>query len=121
MSAWVWIAVAVVGGIGAMARSLLDRLVGARAGRGFPFGTLTVNATGSVALGLLSGLAVSGDALLIAGTAAIGSYTTFSTWMFQTQRLGEQGALRAAGLNVALSIALGVAGAALGRAIGAQL
>ena len=121
MSAWVWMAVAVVGGVATTARFLLDRLIGRRAGRAFPFGTLTVNATGSLALGLLTGLAVNGDALLIAGTAALGSYTTFSTWMLETQRLGEDGEVRGAALNVALSIGLGVAAAALARAIGAQL
>ena len=121
MSAWVWIAVAVVGGVGATARFLLDRLIGRRAGRAFPFGTLTINTTGSVLLGLLTGLALGGDALLIAGTATLGSYTTFSTWMFETQRLGEDGELPGAALNAGLSIGLGVAAAALGRAIGAHL
>ena len=121
MSAWVWIAVAVVGGVGAAARFLLDRLIGRRAGRAFPFGTLTINATGSVLLGLLTGLAVSGDALLIAGTATLGSYTTFSTWMFETQRLGEDGELRG-GRDAQADAEPGVEGrAALGRTIGAHL
>jgi CrcB protein len=80
-----------------------------------------VNTSGSLLLGLLTGLALSGDALLIAGTATLGSYTTFSTWMFETQRLGEDGELRGATLNAGLSIVVGVAAAALGRTIGAQL
>ena len=42
-------------------------------------------------LGLFAGLALHGDALLLAGTALLGSYTTFSTWMFETHRLAEDG------------------------------
>jgi CrcB protein len=121
MSAWVWIGVALLGGAGAISRFLLDRAISARSGRVFPVGTLAVNATGALLLGLLTGLAVSGDALVLAGTATLGAYTTFSTWMLETHRLGEDGAARAAALNVALSLAVGVAAAALGRTIGAHL
>ena len=121
MSAWAWVAVALAGGAGAISRFAADRAISRRAGRAFPFGTLTINATGSAVLGLLTGLALSGDALVIAGTATIGSYTTFSTWMLETQRLAEDGALGGAALNVGVSLALGVAAAALGRTIGAHL
>jgi CrcB protein len=117
----VWIAVALVGGLGASARLLLHRLIERRVGRAFPFGTFAINISGSLVLGLLIGLAVTGDLLLIAGTATIGSYTTFSTWMLETQRLAEDGKLRGATLNIVASLVLGVAAAALGRAIGARL
>ena len=72
-------------------------------------------------LGLLTGLALSHDAALLAGTAAVGSYTTFSTWMLETQRLTEERQYGAAIANIAVSLVLGVAAAALGRLIGAQL
>ncbi|HEY1777946.1 MAG TPA: fluoride efflux transporter CrcB [Solirubrobacteraceae bacterium] len=121
MSAPVWIAVALVGGLGASARFLLHRLTARRIGRTFPFATFAINISGSLVLGLLIGLAVTGDLLLIAGTATIGSYTTFSTWMLETQRLAEDGKLRDATLNIVASLVLGVAAAALGRAIGARL
>jgi CrcB protein len=121
VSAPVWIAVAFVGGLGATARFLIDRMIGRRAGRAFPFGTFAINASGSLVLGLLTGLAVSGDLLIIAGTATIGSYTTFSTWMLETQRMAEDGELRGAALNVVLSVVVGVGAAALGRAIGAHV
>jgi CrcB protein len=121
MSFWVWICVALLGGIGANARFLLDRLISARASTAFPAGTLAVNISGSLLLGLLTGLALSGNALLLAGTATLGSYTTFSTWMLETHRLGEAAKLPIGVLNVLLSLALGVGAAALGRTIGAQL
>ena len=121
MTVWIWIAVAVVGGTAAIARFLVDREVGRRFGGAFPYGTLVVNLSGSFLLGLVTGLALSTDAALIIGTAAIGSYTTFSTWMFETDRLAESGALRAAAVNLVVSIVLGVALAALGRTIGGWL
>ena len=65
-------------------------------------------------LGLFAGLALQGDALLLAGTAMLGSYTTFSTWMLETHRLAEDGAARAARANVVVSLALGFGAARSG-------
>ena len=117
----VWIAVAGLGGVGALARFFLDGFVSARAGGGFPFGTLAVNLSGTVLLGLLVGLALKGDALLLAGTALLGSYTTFSTWMFETHRLGEDSRPALLWLNVAVSLVAGITAAALGRWLGGAL
>ncbi len=50
------------------------------------WGTLVVNLTGSFVLGLLTGLSVTGDALLLFGTGLLGAYTTFSTWMVESLR-----------------------------------
>jgi len=117
MSWWVWALVAVLGGAGAIGRFLLDASISARAGRQFPLGTLAVNASGALLLGLLTGLAARGTLETLAGAATLGSYTTFSTWMLETHRLSEDGELRRAAVNIAASLALGVAAAALGRVI----
>jgi CrcB protein len=117
----VWIGVALLGGVGALARFALDGAVSRRAGVSFPLGTMAVNLSGAVLLGLLAGIALEDDALLLAGTALLGSYTTFSTWMLETHRLGEDGRPLLLWLNVAVSLAAGVAAAALGRAIGGAL
>jgi fluoride exporter len=116
-----WLGVGVVGGGGALARFLLDGAISTRSRRSFPVGTFAVNLTGSALLGFLAGIALTGDALLIAGTGVLGSYTTFSTWMFETHRLSEDGELRAATLNVLLSLAAGLGAVALGRLIGGAL
>jgi len=121
MSALVWIGVAVFGGMGALARFALDGAVSERLGSRFPWGTFAVNVSGSFLLGLITGLALHGDALELAGTAVLGSYTTFSTWMLESQRLGEDGDVRALWLNVAVSLAVGLAAIALGRTIGGAL
>jgi CrcB protein len=121
MSAWTWLGVALLGGVGAGARFLVVALVSSRTGGNLPLGVLAVNASGSLLLGLLIGLAASGTLLVLAGTATLGSYTTFSTWMLETQRLAEGSRSRAAVANVLGSLALGVAAVLIGRKIGAQL
>ncbi len=120
MTIEVWIAVALLGGTGAVTRFVLDAAIGARGGREYPFGTLAINASGALLLGGLTGLAVSGNALLLAGTATLGSYTTFSTWMLETHRMREDARFRPALANILVSLAVGVGAAALGRAIGAH-
>ena len=96
-------------------------MVASAVGRDFPFGTLAVNVSGAMILGLITGLALGHDQALLAGTAAVGSYTTFSTWMLETQRLTEERRPGAAAANVVVSLALGLAAATLGRLIGAHL
>lgn len=118
MTALVWLLVLLIGGAGSVLRFLVDGAVAARAGKAFPFGTLAVNISGALILGFVTGLALSHDAALLAGTAAVGSYTTFSTWMLETQRASEERQIMVAAGNVVISLVLGVAAAALGRWIG---
>ncbi|HJP76399.1 MAG TPA: fluoride efflux transporter CrcB [Pseudonocardiaceae bacterium] len=118
MTALVWLLVLLIGGAGSVLRFLVDGAVAARAGKAFPFGTLAVNISGALILGFVTGLALSHDAALLAGTAAVGSYTTFSTWMLETQRVSEERQIMVAAGNVVISLVLGVAAAALGRWIG---
>ena len=121
MSVWVWCAVVIIGGAGSVLRFGVARAVAGRCGGGFPFGTLVINLSGALILGFLTGLALGRDQTLLAGTAAVGSYTTFSTWMFETERLAEDRELGRAGANVVASLVLGVAAAALGKWIGGLL
>jgi CrcB protein len=112
-----WIGVALLGGAGAVARFLVDGLVDAVLGRSFPLGTLAVNVSGSFLLGLLAGLAINPNALVLAGTATLGSYTTFSTWMLETHRAREDGNALGAVINITVSLLAGFGAVALGRAI----
>jgi CrcB protein len=121
VSAAQWLLVAALGATGAFARFTLDATVSARAGRQLPYGTLAVNLTGAFVLGLLAGAVLDPSVYRAAGTALIGAYTTFSTWMFETQRLVEDGQFRGAALNVVVSLAAGLAIAALGRSLGGAL
>lgn len=110
-----WAGVLAAGGIGAVLRFLVDRAVARRAARAFPFGTLVVNLSGAMLLGLLSGLTLSPQVGLLVGTALVGSYTTFSTWMLETQRLAEERQFAPAALNIGVSVVLGLAAAVLGQ------
>ena len=117
----VWTGVVLVGGIGSVLRFVIDRAVARRAARTFPFGTLAVNISGATLLGFLGGLVLSKEAALLAGTAFVGAYTTFSTWMLETQRLSEEHQMRSALGNVVVSVALGLAAALLGQWVGSQI
>ncbi|MEA2299449.1 MAG: fluoride exporter [Solirubrobacteraceae bacterium] len=121
MSVPVLMAVGLLGGAGAVARFLLDGAVSRRAGRAFPFGTLTVNLTGAFLLGLLVGAAPGGDADRLLGTGLLGGYTTFSTWALESHRLGEDGELRLGALNFAVALTLGLGLAWVGRLLGGAL
>jgi fluoride exporter len=121
MTALVWTGVMAIGGFGSVARFLVDRAVARRVARTFPFGTLTVNISGAALLGFLGGLALGREAALLAGTAFVGAYTTFSTWMLETQRLAEERQMRPALANIVVSIVLGLGAALLGQWVAEQL
>lgn len=115
MSPWVWAGVMVIGGLGSVARFMVDRAVSRRVGRPFPFGTLAVNISGAVLLGFVTGLTLSHEMALLAGTAFVGAYTTFSTWMLETHRLAEDRQIWPAIANLVVSVALGIAAALSGQ------
>jgi CrcB protein len=121
MTIALWAGVVMLGGVGAVLRFLVDRTVAGRLTRSFPFGTLTVNLSGATLLGLLSGLTLSHEVALLAGTAFVGSYTTFSTWMLETQRLAEERQVWPAVANIVVSVVLGIAAAMLGQWIAGRL
>jgi CrcB protein len=121
MTVLTWVEVGLIGGAGSVLRFAVDGAIASRTGRAFPYGTLVVNLSGAVLLGLVTGLALSHDGALLAGTAAVGSYTTFSTWMFETQRLAEDRQVPNLAGNIVVSLVAGVAGAALGQLVGSHL
>jgi CrcB protein len=100
----------VVAAAGACARgALLARL---NPVRGLPWGTLVVNVSGSLALGLAVELAP--PWLTVVGTGALGTYTTFSTFALEVVRLVEEGDRALAAAYVAVMLAASVAAAWLG-------
>jgi len=113
VSAAVVAGIAVLGGVGAVARVLLAAGVAARRPVVFPLGILVVNITGAFALGALAASGASGDLQRLLGTGFLGAYTTFSTWMVDSDRLPR----RVAAANLVVSIALGVAAVYAGRSL----
>lgn len=115
-----WVGLALAGGVGAVLRLLVDGSL-SRWGQGLPAGTFVVNVSGAFVLGLLDGLVLPPHAALVVGTGLVGAYTTFSTWMFETQRLVEERRLVPAVGNVVLGVAVGVGAAVLGLWAGGGL
>ncbi len=113
--------VAVLGGLAALARFRLDGAVSRRFGGDFPWGTLVVNGVGAVLAGVVVGVAPGEDLRVLLAVGVLGSFSTFSTWMLETQRLAEDSRPWLAAANVGVSVAVGIAGIALGWAIGAGL
>ncbi len=114
--------VALAAAAGACARYWTDETIQARSGGvAFPWGTFTVNAVGSLLLGLLVGLAsrhgLTPTARTVIGTGFTGGLTTFSTWSWETIRLVGDGAWRAAAGNVLASVVVGLTCATLGLAV----
>lgn len=111
------LAVAVAGGLGALARYALEGLIAPRQRTPFPLSTLVVNVSGSVALGGLVGATAGGhlprSVLTWAGVGFLGGYTTFSTFTYETVRLVEDGAWSQAAWNILLSGPLAFAGSAV--------
>lgn len=85
------LAVLLAGASGALARTFVNDAIAHWARSDFPFGILTVNLIGSLALGLLTGLAMyhglSADTLIVAGTGICGGFTTWSTSIWETLQL----------------------------------
>ena len=89
--------------VGAPLRYLTDRFVQGRHDQVFPWGTFLVNMVGSLLLGVAAGALTAGGpewVLPLVGIGLCGSFTTFSTFGYETVRLAEEGSLLVAGLNV---------------------
>jgi len=110
------------GAIGSVARVIVSTGIARWTGEEFPFGTIVVNVSGAIVMGLLAGfgqtepgkliLTEPSRAFLMIGV--MGGYTTFSSFSLQTFLFMEQGNLTGAFLNVLLSVLLCVAGIWLG-------
>ena len=121
MSAAMVLGIGLLGGVGAIARFALDGAVSRRVASAFPYGTLAVNVLGSFLLGAFVGAGLSTSADRLLGTGLIGAFTTFSTWMLESHRLGEDRRLDLGLANFAVSLLLGVTAAWAGRHLGASL
>jgi CrcB protein len=109
--------IGLAGGVGAIARFVIDGAVSSRAASEFPLGTFVVNVSGALILGIVVGSTLHGDAYRIAATGALGAYTTFSTWMFESQRLAEDSELQLGTVNVVASLVVGVIAIWIGRGL----
>lgn len=113
------------GMLGACSRYGVTQFVISRSDASFPFGTLLVNASGSLVIGVVVVVLLATEAApawrLFLVTGVLGGYTTFSAFSLETLTLIEDGQWRAAALYVVASTAIGLAacwgGATLARAL----
>ncbi|MDQ1484323.1 MAG: fluoride exporter [Actinomycetota bacterium] len=117
------IVVALVAGLGAVVRYVVDTAIQRRHRSRFPLGTMTINVVGSFVLGLVTGLALhhglDSRTATIVGVGFCGGFTTFSTWAWETVALARARAMTWAAVNVVGSVVLCMAAAALGLGIAA--
>lgn len=111
--------IAVGGAFGACSRYLISELCVVLFGRGFPYGTLTVNVVGSFIMGAL--IALFENEMLatepwrqIIGLGFLGALTTFSTFSMDNVLMLQQGAFFKMGLNILLNVVLSVSAAWVG-------
>ena len=107
------------GGLGALLRFLAGKASVAWFGAAFPWGTLLVNVTGSLAIGLAIGwlAGTSADMRLFLVTGVLGGYTTFSAFSLDALALWQRGEPGMAALYVLASVALSLAAVAAGYAL----
>ena len=121
--AYLWVALG--GAAGAAARFGVAQWAAARWGWAFPWGTLAVNLTGSLAIGLLMTLLVGRGAepywRLLLVTGFLGGYTTFSAFSYETLQLLEQRRWETAALYACGSLLFGLVACALGVGMGRAL
>lgn len=115
-----WLAVA--GACGSMARYGLGGLVQGGVRSGFPWGTLAVNALGCFAFGVVwslaqQRLAISPELRTIILVGFLGSFTTFSAFIFETEQMFERAEWLMAGANVVLELFAGFAAYLLGAGL----
>jgi fluoride exporter len=122
------IAVLAGSALGGVARFALSNSVTRQLGDWFPWGTLVVNLSGALLIGILAGAVLGQPGAAIgnltwhlAVIGFLGSYTTVSSFSLQTLALLHDRSWRAAGLNIVLSLGLCLGLAALGFALGGHL
>ncbi|WP_218761474.1 fluoride efflux transporter CrcB [Vibrio parahaemolyticus] len=111
--------IALGGAIGACSRYLVSEFCVLLFGRGFPYGTLTVNVVGSCIMGLLiaafeSEILTTEPWRQVIGLGFLGALTTFSTFSMDNVLLMQQGAFFKMGLNILLNVVLSISAAWIG-------
>jgi len=119
-------AIAAGGALGSVLRFTLSQGVHVLAGRGFPYGTLTVNILGCLLMGALFTLFVDRWSASMVWRAALligvlGGFTTFSSFSIETFNLIEQGELLKATVNVIGSVMLCLTATGFGVWLGRQV
>ncbi len=117
-----YLLIALGGAVGANARYLVSTWAANRIGGQFPYGTFLINASGSFLMGFFLTIVADhtrheASVTFLVATGFLGSYTTFSTFAYETIGLVRRGAIRSSLINVLGSAVTGIAGVGLGMAL----
>ena len=120
------ISIAAGGAVGALLRFWASNGIHALLGRGFPYGTLSVNILGSLIMGFLyvmflERMTVEPEVRAALLVGLLGAFTTFSTFSIETLNLIEQAEYAKAIINMVLSVLGCVFAAWIGLKLGRQL
>lgn len=125
MTPWIFLLLALAGGVGAAVRFLVDGLIRSHLKTAFPWATTIINVSGSLVLGFITGATleqlVPSDVSIVLGTGFLGGYTTFSTASYETVQLIKQRRYGASFISGIGMLVLSVAAAAIGLWVGAAL
>lgn len=117
MSVALWLVAGTLGGLGALARALVDLGMRKVTGPGFPYGIVVANLSGALAAGVFVGSVDSADTEFLIVAGFLGGYTTFSTWMLDTMAMWRDGRRFETAVNLGGSLVVGLALAAAGWAM----
>ena len=119
---WAWVIIG--SALGGMARYGVSGAIARRVGETFPWGTLTVNVSGSFVIGLFAALVATGGERMVGAfvmPGVCGGYTTFSSFSLQTLNLARDGEWPRALANIVASAALCLLAVWAGFALGALI
>ncbi|WP_027626797.1 fluoride efflux transporter CrcB [Clostridium lundense] len=107
-----------IGGIlGSIARFTSGKIISKNNKGSFPLGTFIINITGAIFLGIVSNISISKNLYLFLGEGFLGSYTTFSTFMYEGVNLLEGSKKLNGFIYIMLTVILGIIGYSLGNII----
>jgi CrcB protein len=118
--------VCLAGAAGTGARYLLGGFIQRVMGASFPYGTITINASGSFLISIIMYLGldkqvIGPDLRVVLTTGVMGGFTTYSTFNYETLRFAQNGAYALAALNMAVTVVVclvtGGLGLLLARAV----
>jgi CrcB protein len=119
-----WLAIAIGGALGSMARHGVNQLMHTRVSMRFPLGTVVVNVIGCFVIGLLAGLLASDRIALrfywreFVFVGLLGGFTTFSTFGLDTFMLSRTHSVGQAAINVVAQVVGGLAAVWIGYQLG---
>lgn len=109
--------VGIGGALGSLVRYKLGKVITEKSDTTFPIGTLIINITGAILLGIVTSLETERNVYLLLGDGFLGAYTTFSTFMYEGFNMFQENEKMNAFAYILGSLFLGILGYIAGFAL----